>query len=159
MLGWNILIAVVWMALTGTFDVPNALLGLGLGFMILLFTGAGGATKVPSYHRRFFKSVLLLIYFICEVVKSNFIVAWEVLTPGCGIVPGIVAVPLDAETDFEISLLGAMITLTPGTLTVDVSPDRKYIYVHAMYLDPDNVAEFVMQIKNSFERRILEITR
>jgi multicomponent Na+:H+ antiporter subunit E len=68
-----------------------------------------------------------------------------------------VAVPLDARTDAEIVLLANLITLTPGTLSLDLSDDRTVLYVHAMYLtDPD---ELRREIKEGFERRVLEVLR
>jgi multicomponent Na+:H+ antiporter subunit E len=70
-------------------------------------------------------------------------------------VPGIVAVPLDLETDLQITLLATCITLTPGTLSLHVSEDRRTLYVHAMYIDdPD---QLVREIKQGFEQRIREI--
>ena len=71
--------------------------------------------------------------------------------------PGIVKIPLDARSDLEITLLANLISLTPGTLSLDVSDDRKVLYVHAMYVNDRE--DFVASIKNGFERRILEITR
>jgi multicomponent Na+:H+ antiporter subunit E len=71
--------------------------------------------------------------------------------------PGIVAVPLDAQTDLEITLMANLITLTPGTLSLDVSEDRHTLYVHAMFVDsPESVRD---SIKNGFERRLLELIR
>ncbi|MFW5662410.1 MAG: Na+/H+ antiporter subunit E, partial [Bacteroidota bacterium] len=71
--------------------------------------------------------------------------------------PGVIALPLDAESDFEITMLANLITLTPGTLSLDTSDDKKTLYIHAMYLgDPQ---EFKMEIKNGLERRLLEVTR
>jgi len=71
--------------------------------------------------------------------------------------PGIVAVPLDAETDAEITLLANLLTLTPGTLSLDVSADRRFLYVHMMYIEDADVAR--RQIKDGYERRVLEVLR
>jgi multicomponent Na+:H+ antiporter subunit E len=71
--------------------------------------------------------------------------------------PGIVEVPLEAKTSLEITLLANLISLTPGTLSLDVSDDRKVLYVHAMYID--DKASFVKSIKNGFEKRLLAIMR
>ena len=71
--------------------------------------------------------------------------------------PGIVAVPLDARTDFEIMTLANLISLTPGTLSLDVSEDRRTLYVHAMFIDdPDALRR---EIKQGMERRVLEALR
>jgi len=74
-------------------------------------------------------------------------------------VPAVVAVPLDAETDFEITLLANFITLTPGTLSIDVSKDRKTLYVHEVYVEGGDTDKVRNQIKNGFEKKILKITR
>jgi multicomponent Na+:H+ antiporter subunit E len=69
--------------------------------------------------------------------------------------PGILAVPLDATTDSEILLLAMLINLTPGSVALDVSPDRKVMYVHVMYIaTPDRARQ---EIKTGFERRVLDV--
>jgi multicomponent Na+:H+ antiporter subunit E len=73
--------------------------------------------------------------------------------------PGVIAVPLDAKTDAEITLLANLITLTPGTLSLDLSPDRGVLYVHTMYIDQDDVERARRQIKDNLERRVLELLR
>ena len=71
--------------------------------------------------------------------------------------PGIAAIPLDARSDTEITFLANLITLTPGTLSLDVSDDRSVLYVHGMFVeDPQLMRE---QIKEGFERRVLELLR
>ena len=88
-------------------------------------------TKLPQL-------VGFLAFFSIELVKSNLWVAWDVLTPRARRRPGVIAVPLDATTDAEITLLATLITLTPGTLSLDVSGNRSILYVHAMFVDdPD----------------------
>ncbi|MEN8150722.1 MAG: Na+/H+ antiporter subunit E [Planctomycetota bacterium] len=99
----------------------------------------------------------LLFFFLWELVLSSIRVARDVLSPRPRFKPGIVGVPLDAETDAEITLLACLITLTPGTLSLDVSEDRKTLYVHAMRVeDPE---AFRREIKAGFERRVLEFLR
>jgi multicomponent Na+:H+ antiporter subunit E len=73
--------------------------------------------------------------------------------------PGVVAIPLDARTDAEITLLANLITLTPGTLSLDVSSDRRMLYIHVMYIDNDDLEEVRRKIKAGFERRVLEVLR
>lgn len=71
--------------------------------------------------------------------------------------PGIIAIPLDARTNEEITVLANLITLTPGSMSLDVSPDRRHLYVHLMYVD--DLEESRMEIKRGFERRTLELFR
>ncbi len=92
-----------------------------------------------------------------EIFHSNFTVAFDILTPAHRMRPGIVAVPLDAKTDFEITLLANLITMTPGTLSLDLSDDRSTLYVHAMYItDPEEIRQ---SIKQDLERRVLAVFR
>jgi multicomponent Na+:H+ antiporter subunit E len=71
--------------------------------------------------------------------------------------PGILAIPLELESDVQIMVLASLITLTPGTLCLDISEDRRTIYVHVMYLhDPDRVRQ---TIKDGFEKRVREVFR
>jgi multicomponent Na+:H+ antiporter subunit E len=73
--------------------------------------------------------------------------------------PGVVAIPLDARTDVEIALLANLITLTPGSVTLDLSEDRRVLYVHAMYIDGGDVEAYVRSVKEGLERRVLELLR
>jgi multicomponent Na+:H+ antiporter subunit E len=112
---------------------------------------------VKSLFIRLIRSVELLGFFVQEMVIANLRVAHDVLTPTHYMRPGILAVPLEAKTDAEISLLANMISLTPGSLSMDVSADRQVLYVHFMYLhDAD---ETIRTIKSGFERRVLEVLR
>ena len=71
--------------------------------------------------------------------------------------PGVIGIPLDAETDLEITMLANVISLTPGTLSLDVSEDRKTLYIHAMYVEnPDDLRT---EIKDGLEKRLLELLR
>ena len=78
------------------------------------------------------------------------------LSPHPKIRPGIIGVPLDAKTDGEITLLACLITLTPGTLSLDVSDDRKTLYVHSMY-GPSR--DETLDGLRDMERRLLRMTR
>jgi multicomponent Na+:H+ antiporter subunit E len=97
------------------------------------------------------------LYFLYELIKANLQVAMDVITPKFYMKPAIIEFPLDAKTDLEITFLANVITLTPGTLSLDVSEDRKSLYIHAMYVDDKE--EFIDEIKQGFERRILTILR
>jgi multisubunit Na+/H+ antiporter MnhE subunit len=126
-----------------------------------------GLTGIPSgfnfYSKEHFRKVpkigSLLIYFIKELVVASIKVAYDVVTPKFIMKPAVIAFPLDAESDLEITILASLISLTPGTLSLDVTDDRKILYVHAMYIRNGNLEELKQEIKNGFERRILEITR
>jgi multicomponent Na+:H+ antiporter subunit E len=150
----NLLLAVLWAALIGTIDLANLGVGfvLGYGVLWLLRPLVGG-----RYHRKLPQAIGFALFFFKELVVSTVRVAWEVLTPATYRKPGIVAVPLDAETDLEITLLANVITLTPGTLSLEVSEDRSILYVHAMFVDDAEALR--RDLKEGFERRVLELLR
>lgn len=151
----NLLLAMVWVALTGKFSVANFFFGLVVSFFLMWL-----ATRNKE-ERKYFSKIPLIVsfffYFIYELVKANLEVAYDIATPKFYMKPGIIAVPLTATTDLEITLLANLITLTPGTLSLDVSEDRSLLYVHAMYITDRE--SFIDSIKNGFEKRLLEITR
>ena len=90
----------------------------------------------PSpYIGRVHRVVGLAGYFVWDLVRANLRLALDVATPRYNMKPGILAVPLDATKDSEILLLAMLINLTPGSVALDVSPDRKVMYVHVMYIE------------------------
>jgi multicomponent Na+:H+ antiporter subunit E len=151
----NILMALIWAAVTGSFEVINLLFGFALGAVALsLIREQVGSVGYFSRARRV---IALMGLFIYELVLSAVKVAGLVLKPNMDLKPGILAYPLKVDRDFEITLLANLITLTPGTLSVDVSDDRRYLYVHALDCsDPDQTRE---DIADGFERKILEAFR
>ena len=151
----NILLALAWMSLTGQLTPLNFGFGFALGFSVLWLAERGTASG--PYFRKVPQVIRFMLFFSWEVIKSNLRVAYEVLTPGQKIKPGIVAVPLAAKTDLEITIFANLITLTPGTLSLDVSDDRTILYVHAMFIE--DVEEFKKNLKQELEKRLLEVLR
>jgi multicomponent Na+:H+ antiporter subunit E len=145
------LLALTWIALTGSFTIANLLFGLALTFFILWLV-RGPSPAAQSF--RFRHCVGLLLLFVRELVVSAWRVAVLVVSPKMDLKPGIFAYPLKGRTDFEITMLANLVTLTPGTLSVDVSPDRRTLYVHA--IDCADPEQTIRDIKQSFERRIVE---
>lgn len=97
----------------------------------------------------------LFFYFFKELVKANLLVAKSVLESNDKLRPAIVQIPLDVKTDLPITLLANMITLTPGTLSLDISKDRKFLFIHV--LDTSDVEQTVTEIKSGFEKRLLRL--
>jgi len=152
---FNLILALTWTAIQGEFTLVNLLIGFGVGYLILLFTQA--PEQRPKYFYKFPKVIVLILFFLWDLVMSSLRVAYEVLTPTMRMTPAIVGIPLQAKTPLEITLLANLITLTPGTLSLDVSTDRKTLYIHTMYLK--DVGTLQREIQDGFERRILEVTR
>lgn len=151
----NILLAAVWIFLTGELDFINFVEGFFIGLVIIIISR--NTSSAGSYLRKTPKIFELVFYFIFQLIVANIKVTLDILTPRHRMTPAIIAVPLTVNKNFEITLLANLITLTPGTLSLDISSDKKFLYVHSMYVtDPE---EFRNEIKNGFEKKILEITR
>lgn len=146
----NILLAIAWGAFTGSFAPLNLILGFLLsGAALWIIREQFGTTK---YFNRGFLILGLAGLFVYELILSSLRVAREVLRPKFRFKSGIIALPLDLDKDFQIMLLANLITLTPGTLSVDVSTDKSTLYIHVMDV-PDKQA-LIDTIKNGFERKI-----
>lgn len=150
----NLLLTFIWIALTGSFDFANVMFGFVLSYFLLWIITRGSGNV--SYFKLVPRVVTFVFFFLYELVRANLQVAYEVSTPRLNMTPGIVAVPLDIKSDFEITMLANLITLTPGTLSLDVSEDKKVLYVHSMYITDKE--EFIRGIKNGFEKRIMQIS-
>lgn len=152
---WNILLALMWAATNADFAPLSLALGFVLGYVILLLMQR--VTEPSTYFRKVHQVVGFALFFLWELLLANLRLAYDVITPPLHARPSVVAIPLDAKTNMEITLLANLITMTPGTLSLDVSDDRKVLYVHAMYVDdPDALRR---SIKDGFERRVLELLR
>jgi multisubunit Na+/H+ antiporter MnhE subunit len=145
----------VWLAVSGSFTIPNLLLGIAAGALSLLLI----RSHIEPDGRRIrpLKLLSLVLLFIKELALSAFKVAVLVASPKMALKPGIFAFPLTVDRDFEITLLANLITLTPGTLSVDVSEDRTVLYVHA--LDCSDPVGIRRDIAGGFEKKILEAFR
>lgn len=152
---WHILLALSWAAITGLFSWSNVLAGFILAYVALFI--AQRAIGSYTYFRRIDRVLRFAVFYVWELILANLRVAYDVMTPRHRIRPGVVAIPLDAKTDAEITLLANLITLTPGSVSLDVSSDRRFLYLHAMYID--DVEEFRQSIKDTLERRVLEVLR
>jgi multicomponent Na+:H+ antiporter subunit E len=151
----NLLLALAWAALQGEFSLGTLLTGCVLGYLILLALVRGGVLGASPYIGRVHRVLGLAAYFFWELIKANIRLAVDVATPRYHMKPGIIALPLDATQDGQILLLSMLINTTPGSVALDVSPDRKTLYVHVMYMaTPDAARE---EIKQGFERRVLDV--
>jgi len=151
----NIFLAIGFSAVLGQFSLSGFIAGFGVGYLALRLTKPlYGNTR---YFQRLPKVLSLIIFFCKELLVSNLRVLWDVITPRHISRPGIIGIPLDAKTDVEIMLVANLISLTPGTLSLDLSADRKVLYIHVMFLD--DIDQTRQQIKQGLERRVLEVMR
>jgi len=151
----NISLAFIWMFLKVSSEPIDFLVGYFFG-LLLVFT-----------FRRFFPSrfyllrvvavISLVAIFIKELILSNLAVLKVIIKPKLDIKPGIFALPTELKKDWEITILANLITLTPGTLVVDISDDNSTLYIHAM--DASDAEAAIASIKNTFEKAIMEVSR
>ncbi|HLR00894.1 MAG TPA: Na+/H+ antiporter subunit E [Sphingobacterium sp.] len=151
----NLLLAFLWLTLTGSLSYSNFIFGYVAGFLILWIlnrneTGKGYFLKVP-------KIISFLFFFLKEMIVANAQVAYDVITPKYFFRPGIIKYKMHAKTDLEVNLLSAAIALTPGTIAVDVSDDKQSIFIHVMYLKDKE--SFVSYLENVLEKKLLEAMR
>ncbi len=130
-------LTLVWALLWGDFGFANLLAGLGVASFVVLVARPTGvrSTTLTSFHP--LSALVFIGYFLVQLVKSSLEVAWEVITPRPRRRRAIISVPMHVATDGLVTLVGNAITLTPGTLTIDVRrPDADeppVLYVHALH--------------------------
>lgn len=149
----SILMAVIWATVSGSFTLLNLIFGFVLSLLTLYLLRERFVGR--DYTSRTRRVLSLVLLFLVELAKSAWRVATLVLSPKMDLKPGVFAYPLTVKSDWEISLLANLITLTPGTLSVDVSEDRQTLYVHA--LDCSDIEAARRDIADGFEKKIMEV--
>ncbi len=150
----NVVLAFAWAAMTGDFSLVSLMTGAVLGFFALwLSAPLTGIDRL--YFVRAYRIVRLALYFLYELTLSSLRVAWDVIRPFPKNRPAIVEMPLDVKSDLEILLVTNLISLTPGTLSVDVTPDRGTLLVHAMFADDHEAV--VADLKAGLEHLVAEV--
>lgn len=153
----NLILALIWAAIAGEISLAKLLWGFFIGFSLLFtFKRIFGPTQYFIKLRLFVSLGIFLVY---SLIVASLRLAFDIFTPRHRMRPGIIAVPLDVETDEEILFLSTLISLTPGTLSLDVSNDRKFLFVHVMYIEKGDVERMRQTIKQDWERRVLELLR
>lgn len=157
-----VVLALFWVGVTEALTPLNFLVGLGIAWVVLLITVPSAESALVNLLQKIVtKSIALVrfgLFFAYELLTANLRMAADIIRPRMLMRPGILAIPLDVTRDGEITLLANMITLTPGTLSLDVSPDRRTLYVHVVNTrnDPESVRR---TIKEAYERRVMEVLR
>lgn len=151
----HILLTLAWLALTGGFTAANFAIGFVLAIPVIWLSQRGEETT--SYLVRLRRLAGFAAFFLWELLKANLRVAHDVLTPRHRMRPGVIAVPLEEVSNMQLLVLTTLITLTPGTLSLDISSDRGTLYIHAMYID--DLERFREAIRAGYERRVREVLR
>lgn len=149
----NLIFALAWAFLFGEFSLLTLGSGvlLGYGVLWLLQPLTGGSS---GYFLRVWYWIKLIVMFHYELVVSSLAVLWDIVTPSHRARPAIIEMPLDVKSDAGILLVTNLISLTPGTLSIDVSEDRKTLTLHAMFADdPEAVCH---QLKSGMEKWVID---
>ena len=155
MLLWNVALALVWAAMAGEISLRNLVFGYAVGYLVLALSRRALASI--DYIVKVRKAASFLAFFLWDLVRANARIATLVIAPVSSFRPGIIAYALEGETDGEITLFANAVTLSPGTLALHLSSDRRTLYLHTMYTD--DVEGLRDEIKRSFERPLLELLR
>ena len=152
-----ILSLIFWLLITFRFTLPNLIVGSVAAMLTTLVFGKYFIHNVYKFlqpHRYFWLTVYLFI-FIWECLKANIDVAYRVLHPAMPIKPGIVKVKTGLKSEFARTLLANSITMTPGTISVDIIGD--YIYIHWIYVRSEDPEVYTDIILGQFEKYIKKI--
>lgn len=153
----NIVIAFLWMLLIDEDEIiittffAGFLVGIGVIFLLHRFFGT------RFYLRRVYAAFKLLLIFIWELIQSSVLVLKQILSPRLKIQPGIFRYETVLRSDLEVTMISLLLTLTPGSVVMEVSPEGNVLYVHAMDVENERGA-ILSQLKN-FEKAIMEVTR
>lgn len=146
-----------WLIFTFSLKTDHLIAGVVLSLIITLFFGKYFVEHVGKFlqPKRYAWGLVYLVYFLWEVIKANFDVAYRVLHPALPIRPGIVKVKLHLQNDMARAMLANSITMTPGTITVDIIGD--YIYIHWINVSTDDAEVYSRHICGKFEKYISKI--
>lgn len=153
----SVILTLVFFNVTGY--ESTAVRNILVGIIIFSLTWPLSYFFAKDYFRKLPSLMNLIIFFIKELLVANFRVAYDVVTPITYMRPCIVALPLDAKTDLEITVLACMVSLTPGTLSLILSEDRSILFVHAITFKKMDTEAIKRELKDGFERKLLKITR
>ncbi len=152
---YTFFLAIVWLLVSGEFSAANILTGLAVGFGTVLFSQQVfrdfPKRSIPFFFQRVFEITRFVGYVLWEILVSNLRVAATVL--GFRKVrPAVVYLDLEGLNDMQTLILANVITLTPGTLSIEADPDGNGLYVHVM--EVDDIDAFKNEIEDGFIRRI-----
>ena len=152
-----ILSLILWLLLTFKLTLPNVIVGTVISVITSLIFGRYFFHNVYKFlqpHRYFWLFVYFFV-FLWACLKANIDVAYRVLHPAMPIKPGIVKVRTLLRSDFARTILANSITMTPGTISVDIIGD--YLYIHWIYVHSEDPEVYTRLILGSFEKYIKRI--
>ncbi len=150
----TLILAVVWVLLQNQVTAGMVVFGIILGIIIPRMTAVWWPDTPQGF--RMGKMVTYSVVVIWDIIVANIQVAWIVLTvPNAKLRPAWIVIPLELKQPEAITVLAGTITLTPGTVSADLSDEGHSLLVHVLHTDdPDAIRD---EIKTRYERRLLEI--
>ncbi|MFO8235813.1 MAG: Na+/H+ antiporter subunit E [Bacteroidales bacterium] len=148
---------IFWLLITLSLSLGNIIVGLVAALVTSLLFGKYFVQNVRKFiqPKRYLWLIVYIFIFLWECIKANFDVAYRVLHPGMPIKPGIVKVKVDIKSDLAKTMLANSITMTPGTIAVDVIDD--VMYIHWIYISSDDPAVYTNKVSGRFEKYIKKI--
>ena len=148
---------ILWLVLTWTLNWQHILVGCIVAFLVASLFGNTFIQQPNKLFQinRWYWFILYIPLFIWECIKANVDVAYRVLHPKMPIKPGIVKVKTSLKSDIAKTFLANSITMTPGTLTIDI--DGEYLYIHWIYVRTEEIQEASGKIVERFERLLAKI--
>lgn len=149
-----ILSLIFWLLITFRITVPNIITGSVASALTSAIFARYYFNNVYKYLQpaRWFWFLIYLIVFLWACIKANFDVAYRVLHPAMPIKPGIVKVRTTLRSEFAKTILANSITMTPGTITVDIIEND--FYIHWIYVSSDDPEVYTKKITGNFEKYI-----
>jgi len=149
----SLLLFAVWLLLNNTVAPGHIVLATFLAIVIPLIT-SGMQDSKPSFHKPLV-TLLYVIMVIGDIIVANFEVAALVIGPNKKLNPAFIAVPIEIEHELPITILASTVSLTPGTVSAEISEDKQWLYVHVLHMTDKD--ELIALIKQRYERPLREI--
>lgn len=153
----NILLSLVWVALTGHLNYVNFLFGFFLGFWILWVLNRKRNSADKGYFYKVPRLLLFSLFFLYDMIRANLEVAKEILTPRFELKPAVISFEHRLNSDFEITMFCNLIALTPGTMVLKISDDKKLLYIHTFNMKDRN--KFEEKLRQGLEKKLIEVIR
>lgn len=151
----SLTLALVWLLLQNSFSVGQIVLGVVFGLVIPLLSRQFWPQRSPLWSP--WLTLRLTGRLLWDILVANVIVARLVLGPRRNLQPAFIEVPAELDDPLALSLLASAISLTPGTVSVDVREHDRVILVHSLHVEDPQA--LVAQIKARYERPLKEIFR
>lgn len=151
----NLMIAFLWMFLNNDWTASGFIIGYALGVAVLVVMRRFFEGRL--YLAKIWAVLKLIALLLRELIASSYVVVKAVLRPSLNIRPAILMYHTELESDWEVAVLITLLCLTPGSVVLEVSKDNRTLYIHAM--DIRDAEQFDANIRNKFERAILEVSR